>query len=194
LLRGVVIARLLGALGLVALVVVAAGCGSTKAPAVASIGPATTTTASPSSGNGSSPKGTGSILAFARCMQKRGVNVQVGNGGRTISISGTPKSSGVFGKAQAACQKLMPGGGPKALTPAQQAQAIQSMRKLSICMRKNGVPNFPDPGANGLQLNASPTNGLNPRSPQFQAAMNKCAGGGPKGKGPFGFSVHVAKA
>jgi hypothetical protein len=191
----VVIARLLGALGLAALVLVAAGCGGSKSPAVASIGPAsTTTTSSSSSDNGSTPKGTGTMLAFARCMQRHGVNVQIASGGHGISISGSPGSSGLMNKAQAACQKLLPGGGPKALTPAQQAKAIQAMRKLSKCMRSHGVPNFPDPSATGgFQINANPTNGLDPKSPTFQHAMSQCAGGGPKGKGPIAFGFRVAK-
>jgi hypothetical protein len=52
---------------------------------------------------------------------------------------------------------------------------------FSVCMRSHGVPNFPDPGPNGLQI--TPSSGLNPRSPAFQAAQQACQkllpGGGP---------------
>jgi hypothetical protein len=52
---------------------------------------------------------------------------------------------------------------------------------FSVCMRSHGVPNFPDPGPNGLQI--TPSSGVNPRSPGFQAAQQACQkllpGGGP---------------
>jgi hypothetical protein len=191
LLQDVVIVRVLGALGLAALVLVAAGCGGTKAPAVASLGAAATTTTS--SGGSSDTPTNGSFQRFVRCLQLHGVNAQIGDGGRGVSITGGPGTKPLMGKAQQACRKYLPGGGPKAMTPAQQARALQAMRALSVCMRKHGFPTFPDPSSTGgLQLNAS--SGLDPRSPRFQAAMNKCSpNGGPKGKGgPGSFSFRVA--
>ncbi|MGH9125374.1 MAG: hypothetical protein ACRDZ8_11715 [Acidimicrobiales bacterium] len=54
--------------------------------------------------------------------------------------------------------------------------------QYSQCMRKNGVPDFPDPNSQGLiQVNAGPGSGLNPRSPQWQAAQKKCAKYAPGG-------------
>lgn len=38
------------------------------------------------------------------------------------------------------------------------------------CMRANGVPAFPDPNGQGGQL--GPGSGIDPSSPQFQAAIN----------------------
>jgi hypothetical protein len=44
---------------------------------------------------------------------------------------------------------------------------------FSACMRKHGVPNFPDPDSKGgLTLNGN--SGLDPRSPQFRAAQKAC--------------------
>ena len=186
-----VIVRVLGALGLSALVAVAAGCGGTGSPSVASLGPASTTTAS--DGGSSGQPTNGSFHKFVRCLQLHGVNAQLGAGGHGISITGGAGAKPLLDKANAACQKYLPGGGPKAMTPAQQARALQSMRALAKCMRKHGFPTFPDPTANGgLQLNAS--SGLDPRSPRFQTAMQACnVHGGPKGKGPIGFSVQASK-
>jgi hypothetical protein len=45
--------------------------------------------------------------------------------------------------------------------------------KLSACMRSNGVPNFPDPNAQGV-IQGSSSTGLNPDSAAFQAASRKC--------------------
>jgi hypothetical protein len=59
--------------------------------------------------------------------------------------------------------------------------------KFSDCMRANGVPNFPDPGAGG-GIQISPGSGLNPQSPAFQAAQKACRkllpGGGPGPRKP----------
>src|SRR5207302_1095530 len=50
--------------------------------------------------------------------------------------------------------------------------------KLSQCMRTHGVPNFPDPtvtaGRATIELHGGPGSGLDPQSPQFQAAQSAC--------------------
>ena len=49
-------------------------------------------------------------------------------------------------------------------------------RAFSACMRKNGVPNFPDPNSRGgLTINGGPGRGLNPNSPQFKHAQSACS-------------------
>jgi hypothetical protein len=42
--------------------------------------------------------------------------------------------------------------------------------EFSDCMRSHGVPNFPDPTANGLQL----PSGINAQSPAFRSAQQAC--------------------
>ena len=42
---------------------------------------------------------------------------------------------------------------------------------FAACMRSHGVPEFPDPGSNG---HTSLGNGIDPSSPQFQAAQKAC--------------------
>jgi hypothetical protein len=53
---------------------------------------------------------------------------------------------------------------------------------FSECMRSHGVPNFPDPTSNGA-IRISPSSGVNPAAPAFQAAQTSCSkllpGGGP---------------
>jgi hypothetical protein len=48
-------------------------------------------------------------------------------------------------------------------------------------MRSHGVPDFPDPVGNSLQLKASPGSDLNPVSPQFKAAQKACQSLAPGG-------------
>jgi hypothetical protein len=45
--------------------------------------------------------------------------------------------------------------------------------QFSSCMRSHGVTNFPDPSAGG-GLSLSPSMGVNPDSPTFQAAQRAC--------------------
>jgi len=46
--------------------------------------------------------------------------------------------------------------------------------KFAQCVRANGVPNFPDPNAQGL-IQFDSSSGVNLQAPQFQAAERKCA-------------------
>jgi hypothetical protein len=45
--------------------------------------------------------------------------------------------------------------------------------KFAACMRKNGVPNFPDPDGQGV-IQFGSSNGIDPSSPKFQAANRTC--------------------
>jgi hypothetical protein len=49
--------------------------------------------------------------------------------------------------------------------------------RYSACMRKSGVPKFPDPqpsSGGGMSLTMGPGTGIDPKSPQFQAAEKAC--------------------
>jgi hypothetical protein len=73
--------------------------------------------------------------------------------------------------ARAACAHLL----PKAalgLTPAQQEQHQGQELKFAACMRRDGFPSFPDgwSGNVGQLISA----GIDPSSPQLNAALTKC--------------------
>ena len=149
-------------LPLAGLVVVAAGCGGSKSPSVASLG----TTTRNASAKPLVPNG-GSFLSFVHCMTRHGVPMTTGPGGRGANILGNPAGS-QLNRAQQACQKLLPGGGPPALTPAQQAQREQDLYALAKCIRKHGVPNFPAPTTDG-ELAPGSAN-----APGFERALAAC--------------------
>jgi hypothetical protein len=117
---------------------------------------------------------------FSACMRSHGVpNFPDPNGQGSItfgSSDGIDPGSPQFQSAQKACQKLLPNGG--APSPAQQAKAQAATLRFSACMRSHGVPKFPDPSFSGgrisLRINAS--SGIDPQSPQFQAAQKACQG------------------
>jgi hypothetical protein len=183
------------AAGVVAIGLLVAACGGgSNGPAVATVG--TSTTAAKSAPGGSSGKG---LLAFSRCMRSHGVSnfPDPGSNG-LISISsanGVNLNSALFKSAQAACQSLMPGGKP---SPAAQAKRMAQALKFSQCMRAHGVPKFPDPsggtGRISISIKGGPGSGLDPNSPQFQAAQKACQSisGAPKG-GPAAGSKSTSK-
>jgi hypothetical protein len=184
--RILLLAALAAALGLLA-----AGCGGgAPSPSVASLGTTSTPTSTGTTGGGvadsSPPAGSGGgtmsmtggvrqMAKFAACMRKNGEpSFPDPNAQGEISMNIDPGSA-QFQKAQQACRKLLPNGG--APSPAQQAKARSQTLAFSACMRSHGEPNFPDPqfGSGGrVSLRISTGSGLDPRSPQFQAAQKAC--------------------
>jgi hypothetical protein len=66
--------------------------------------------------------------------------------------------------------------------------------KYSQCMRKNGVPEFPDPVDGQIQLRATPGGGLDPDSPEFKRAQQACRDLAPSGaQGGAGPPAEVQK-
>jgi hypothetical protein len=91
--------------------------------------------------------------------------------------------------ALAACGSSSPKPSSKATAPGSNGHSIKL--KFSECMRANGVPDFPDPSANGGSI-ADPSSSfegiaipssINPQAPAFQAAERSCkqvlSGGSP---------------
>jgi hypothetical protein len=201
--RPVLAAAILAILGLLV-----AGCGGGKPRAsVASLGTTTTAgagattnaasgsssvgSAAPSGGGGRVVMAGGDVQAmakFAACMRKNGEpSFPDPNAQGQISISsaaGIDPGSAQFQHARQACQKDLPNHG--APTPEQEAQARRSALAFSACMRKNGVPSFPDPefhAGGKMSINIGPGAGIDPRSPQFQHAQQVCQKDLPFGKG-----------
>jgi hypothetical protein len=61
-------------------------------------------------------------------------------------------------------------------SPTNAASKTQSVARYASCMRSHGVPKFPDPKSSGggLSLTIGPGSGIDPSSPQFQAADKAC--------------------
>lgn len=194
------------AIGLAALALVAAACGSgAAAPGVASLGAASTTTQAASPGGGSSPASStqqAKLLRYSECMRSHGLADfpdPSANGGIRISVhpgSELNPSSPQFQAAQKACQSLMPGA---LTTPAEKAAANAKALLFSQCMRAHGITDFPDPNGQGV-IDIQFGNGLNQSSSQYEKAQQACqslengfdmiargrAPGGPVAKGGSG--------
>ncbi|MBM7773791.1 hypothetical protein JOD54_003995 [Actinokineospora baliensis] len=115
------------------------------------------------------------VLAFAQCMREHGIDVPDpepgGQGGIQVRVpEGMDK--GKVDEANATCRAHLPNGGePGKADPGMVEQA----RKMAQCMRENGVSEFPDPDENGgIRIEARKDGGINPESPEFKAAQQKC--------------------
>jgi hypothetical protein len=173
-----------------------AGCGGgSSSPGVAHLagGNGASNAADPSSGSsssGSDAERQQKLVAFAQCMRSHGVaefpepaegHILFHPGG----AGGLHPDSPQFKAAAKTCRKLLPNGGEP--TPQQRAELQERALKFSDCMRSHGLPNFPTPTfeGNGVHLGLKADSGLDPRSPQFQAAAKACRSyfGPPGGKG-----------
>ena len=86
--------------------------------------------------------------------------------------SGINPNAPAFHSSEQTCDKLTNNPQPKG-SPASASQRRAALAQAA-CMRKHGVPNFPDPtflpsGGNSINLA-----GLNPQSPAFRKARNIC--------------------
>ncbi len=174
-----------------------AACGGSSSPGVAHIGTTSASSASSGSGGGTpESKETGApnqqeMVKFAQCMRTHGepefpepveggIHVESHNG------HGPNPESPQFRAAEKACSKYAPS--KVAASPAQLKAHEEQALKFSACMRSHGVPNFPDPNFSGggarVTLRVSKSSGIEPNSPQFQAAQKACQSDLPfKGKG-----------
>ena len=194
--------------------VLLAACGSSSStPGVAHIG--TTSAASSASGSGGGTPESGEsgesragaqqkMVRFAQCMRTHGepefpepveggIRIQNQNG------HGPNPESSQFKAAEKACSKYAPS--KVAPSPAQLKAHEEQALKFSECMRHHGVPNFPDPnfsaGSTRVTLKLGKSSGIEPGSPQFQAAQRACQSVLPLGKGsrgvPFSGAPPAAK-
>ncbi len=166
---------------LAGLVVIAAGCGGSKSPSIASI---TTTSSSGGQTTSTSPVGSKgpSSVELATCLRDHGLSAEVGSPGNLsqaaislagVIVTGTTPSSPQFQAAMQACRKYMPGGGPPQMSPTQKAEWRTAMTAFAGCMRKNGVPSFPDPTGDGTFPQGF-LQSVDPTSAGFQSALNTC--------------------
>jgi hypothetical protein len=152
-----------------ALAMVTAGCGSGDSKAGSS---GATSSATADQG-----------VKHAQCMRENGLpgypDPGQDGGGTTKNLP--DRDSPEFKKAEQACQSLEPPEN-RVGTP-ENAELQRKMLKYAQCMRKNGVPNFPDPQGGRIRVKLGTVDG---NSPQFKKAVQACRYlevGGLKGHG-----------
>lgn len=166
---------------LAAAVLAAGGCANSDEPerTVATVGPAAgEETPGPGAAEGQS-KGRDPV-AYAKCMRENGVpnfpdpdeNGQI----RLDPNSGVDQESAEFRKGQEACKQYL-GSAAKVKEDAASQWTVENKLKYADCMRKNGLPSFPDPDKNGQMVLPR---SLDPESEQFKSAESACAQFGPQ--------------
>lgn len=173
------------------LALAAAGCGAGPgSPQVARLGTGATATTPAGAPAGSASGASVGLraqngLALSRCMRSHGLpSFPDPNSQGAIQLnqgSGINPSSAKFQAAQRACQQLLGGGRSFRPSAAQLAKIKSQALRFSACMRRHGVPDFPDPtfstAGGGIAMKiAAPRGDLSPRSPTFQAAFKACQG------------------
>ncbi len=142
-------ARLL-ALAPVMSAVLVAGCGgSSPSPTAATVGDASTSASSAGRSGSTAPGDYGSgPLGFSKCMRAHGVpgfpDPAPGRGAIQMPVGNNPAAP-AFQAAQTKCEKLVPGSGPSGAGQPPSAQTMAKLRRIAVCMRQRGVPQFPDP-------------------------------------------------
>ena len=95
--------------------------------------------------------------------------------GRFGTISAHVEDNPHFGTGYSACKHLLPAGGEN-----KAQQNLAQLLQFAQCMRSHGVPAYPDPNPNAYssisntKINALHQAGVNPHSPQVQAAVQTC--------------------
>ena len=153
----------------------------------------TTACAGGSAPSSASPPTYAQVVSLAQCMRGHGVPDfpdPDASGGYSLSGNGTLEGAGGSvnidsSQAQAAygdCRHLLPGG-PSIAQLEQRVQQAQQQEekelplllKFAQCMRGHGEPDYPDPTLSGQGTSGNPQGaGINPGSPQFQAAVAAC--------------------
>jgi hypothetical protein len=156
------------ALILLAVSLLAAGCGGSGGS------DADSGSASAAGGSSSGSDLNDQLAEWSQCMRENGVpnfpDQRAVNGQVQLSLpADVDPNSPQFQQATEACRSLSPQqqNGGEAPSAEQQEQLLKFVK----CMRKNGVPDFPDPTTGGGVIVGS---GIDPNSPQFQSAMQAC--------------------
>jgi hypothetical protein len=154
---------------LVVMVALISGCGSSRS---AEIG----------TGEGNTVANAPKAVKFAECMRRNGVSQfpDPGASGKlTVDAvangSSLDTSTPAFSQAISACKALEPAGFMGSKRSSQQQQAAL---RFAHCIRANGVPDFPDPTANGplVDTNRIPSAATSSGMSLLHAAMQKCRG------------------
>jgi hypothetical protein len=110
--------------------------------------------------------GTGPV-AFAQCMRSHGVSSFPDPQNGHFLISGSVQNNPNFHGAVQACQHML---GPNGASNGGGSHNSQLLA-FAHCMQTHGVPQFPDPTANGA---IGIPQGVDPNSATFQNAWHKC--------------------
>jgi len=120
--------------------------------------------------------GYASGLTLSECMRAHGIRAfpDPDAGGRVVFPTALDRQAPAFRSAEAACAKgQSPAGGSGAGIPENQKLELVAAAR---CMRKHGVPTYPDPTFRGgfVELGGGPGAGVDHAAPAFREAARIC--------------------
>ncbi|GAA3925072.1 hypothetical protein GCM10023085_03030 [Actinomadura viridis] len=140
---------------------------------------------------------TDKLRAYARCMRAAGVDMPDPSDDGRVQVKTMRGQESAMKAAEAKCRHLMPNGGKP---PKADARQLAEMRRVAQCMRRNGVPQFPDPDPDGgLKVKMRKGTAMDPDHPTYRKAEKACrpAGTGdparPTGKTAPGLSGGIGQ-
>jgi hypothetical protein len=96
-----------------------------------------------------------------------------GGGGKAPSVASLPPSQHGTTTTESTPPVAATGSSGNGRQALSAAIRVPDGSKFSACMRKNGVPNFPDPNAQGV-IQFGSADGISLASPKFRAAQQAC--------------------
>jgi hypothetical protein len=122
------------------------------------------------------------LLAFSNCMRSNGMPSfpdpqHFAGGNLKLTIHQFGPNNSQFTAAMNACNHLLPGnaGGAPQETAAEQRTKLADGLSFAKCMRSHGVPNFPDPTAQGqLTVEMVQAQGIDVHSPAVLQVVQRC--------------------
>ena len=168
--------HLLASIGVIAVALLAAGCGGGTPAGVANL--STTTTSAVATPQGQRAE----AVVYSRCMRSNGVHgfpdpPSTSAAGRVFkdTIGRLSSSDPHFAAAQRACAHLLPNGGTSDQNAQQQRAQLADELSFARCMRRHGVARFPDPTGQGeLTVAMVAAQGINVNSPQVLHVVQVC--------------------
>jgi len=152
-----------------ALILFAAGCGGGGgSPGVANVASSTTTATTSNTQS--------ALVAFSHCMRTHGVpnfpDPQRFTGGNVkLTIHTLDPSQSALN----ACSSLLPTRGGTPQTAQQTRRQLEDELSFARCMRAHGVPNFPDPSAQGgLTVDMVEAQGIDVHSTVVLRVVTRC--------------------
>ncbi|MBO0692504.1 MAG: hypothetical protein J2P58_06375 [Acidimicrobiaceae bacterium] len=129
-------------------------------------------------------------IAYAQCMRSHGVSnfpddaITSSGGGTEVKLPQGITSNPNYQSAAKDCQSKLPRGGNA--SGGTNSSRVQAEIKWANCMHSHGVPNAPEPNAQGGLIMKGGSGGVDPNSPTFQAAMQACRKDLPNGGAGLG--------
>jgi hypothetical protein len=114
---------------------------------------------------------------LVRCARANGMpnlpDPQIDSNGRASFPNGTPNATA---SVRRACQSIYDRLPPSARDEEETRPPadMQALLRYARCMREHGVPDFPDPDAEGNFRAPAGGGGPSPKSPTFQRALQAC--------------------